>query len=156
MQWDNYEVILDLHEELSTEDSENISHPTNIAKIHYKPTQEEIDEHEVSHYPWRAWCSCCVRGAAPYDPHYGVQDRKLTRPTLCTDYSFLSSSGQETEGTMPILNIKDLVTKRVAMEVVPRKGNNEYAGTRHQKRTGTGNFRPDRHGKGINSCEHEY
>ena len=28
---------------------------------------------------------------------------------------------------MPILNIKDLVTKRVTMEVVPRKGNNEYA-----------------------------
>ena len=28
---------------------------------------------------------------------------------------------------MPILNIKDLITKRVSMEMVPRKGNNEYA-----------------------------
>ena len=28
---------------------------------------------------------------------------------------------------MPVLNIKDLITKRTAMEVVPRKGNNEYA-----------------------------
>ena len=28
---------------------------------------------------------------------------------------------------MPVLNIKDPITKRVAMEVVPRKGNNEYA-----------------------------
>ena len=28
---------------------------------------------------------------------------------------------------LPILNIKDLTTKRVSMEVVPRKGNNEYA-----------------------------
>ncbi len=28
---------------------------------------------------------------------------------------------------MPILNIKDLITKRVHMEVVPRKGNNDYA-----------------------------
>ena len=28
---------------------------------------------------------------------------------------------------MPVLNIKDLVSKRVAMEIVPRKGTNEYA-----------------------------
>ena len=28
---------------------------------------------------------------------------------------------------MPILNIKDLISKKVCMEVVPRKGNSEYA-----------------------------
>ena len=30
---------------------------------------------------------------------------------------------------MPVLNMKGLMTERVAMEVVPRKGNNEYAGS---------------------------
>lgn len=124
--WDSDNLALDLHDELEGECAVN---PDNAkpAKIPYAPSQAEIDEHEVTHYPWRAWCSCCVRGAAFNDPHYRVQGRKLTRPTISVDYSFLSSRGQETESTIPILNIKDLVTKRGCMEVVPRKGNSEYA-----------------------------
>ena len=55
------------------------------------------------------------------------------------DYSFLSSEDQETEGTMPVLNMKDSWSGKVAAEIVPRKGNNEYAAevvTEFIKRTG--------------------
>ena len=84
--------MLDLHDELEGEcaDNPDVAKP---AKIHHAPTQVEIDEHEVTHYPWRAWCSCCVRGAAVNDPHYRVQERELTRPSITIDCSFLSSSG---------------------------------------------------------------
>ena len=36
-------------------------------------------------------------------------------------------SSTSLQGSMPILNVKDLITKKVAMEVVPRKGNADYA-----------------------------
>ena len=85
--------VLDPHEELNEECAENAPHPAKIARIYYKPTQEEIHEHEVAH-PWRAWCSCSVRGAVVNECHYRVPDRKLTRPTVVIDYSFLASSGQ--------------------------------------------------------------
>ena len=61
--WDDNNLVLDLHDELEGEcaDNPDVAKP---ARIHHAPTQAEIDEHEVTHYPWRAWCSCCVRGAA--------------------------------------------------------------------------------------------
>ena len=58
---------------------------------------------------------------------------------ISLDYSFLSSDDQETEGTMPVLNIRDAWSGKVAAEIVPRKGNNDYAVevvTESIKRTG--------------------
>ena len=34
-----------------------------------QPTQAQIDEHNLSHCPFERWCSHCVRGQAPEDPH---------------------------------------------------------------------------------------
>ena len=78
------------------------------ARKEYTPCQREDDEHELSHWPYRSWCPSCVKGAAVNDPHDRVPDRTRTKPTIAIDYSFLSSSGQQEEGSMPILNIKDL------------------------------------------------
>ena len=33
-----------------------------------QPTQARIDEHNLTHCPFEAWCSHCVRGRAPEDP----------------------------------------------------------------------------------------
>ena len=46
---------------------------------------------------------------------------------IAIDYSFLGSSGQETEGTMLVLNANDMMSGKTLMEVVPRKGNHNYA-----------------------------
>ena len=61
-------LILDLHEitgnsssstseqqeSLHEETADNPVDSPKIAKIPRKPSQEEIDEHEVRHYPWRS------------------------------------------------------------------------------------------------------
>ena len=52
---------------------------------------------------------------------------RSSKPVTAVDDSFLASSEQETEGTMPVLNLKDAYANRVCMEVVPRKGTNNYA-----------------------------
>ena len=33
------------------------------------PTQQEIDEHEVDHLPFRKWCQVCLSARGVDDPH---------------------------------------------------------------------------------------
>ena len=33
------------------------------------PTQKEIEEHNVTHLPFRSWCQHCVRGRGSNTPH---------------------------------------------------------------------------------------
>jgi hypothetical protein len=68
-----------------------------------------------------------VRGAAVNDPHRRQQP-KPDIATIVLDYSFLSSADEKTEGCMPVLNIKDVWSKRCCSEIVPRKGAHSYAG----------------------------
>ena len=56
--WNEGSRLVDLHEQLSEDCADKPMQFPKIPKMHHKRTQEEIDEHEVTHYPWRAWCSC--------------------------------------------------------------------------------------------------
>ena len=40
-----------------------------VKKAPEAPTQEEIEEHMVTHAPPKAWCKHCVRATATRDPH---------------------------------------------------------------------------------------
>lgn len=92
----------------------------------YQSTQEEIDNHEVCHWPYRAWCPSCVRVAGTNDPHKRHQP-KPDKATVVLDYSFLSSADEQTECCMPVLNMKDIWSKRCCSDIVPRKGTHAYA-----------------------------
>ncbi len=39
-----------------------------------QPTQQEIDQHEVSHLPYRSWCVSCVRGKGRNLAHKKLQN----------------------------------------------------------------------------------
>ena len=34
-----------------------------------KPSQQEVDEHMITHVPFRDWCPHCVRGKSKSTPH---------------------------------------------------------------------------------------
>mgnify|MGYP000252623687 CR=1 FL=1 len=34
-----------------------------------RPTQAEVDKHNITHFPFRNWCPACVRGRAQSAPH---------------------------------------------------------------------------------------
>eukprot|EP00974_Lingulodinium_polyedra_P045476 4360182-Lingulodinium_polyedra.AAC.1 len=60
------------------------------------PTAEEREEHCLTHVWFRAWCSACVKGRAPDDPHHRSGEPSVLaagsqRPMLQADYTFLSS-----------------------------------------------------------------
>ena len=43
----------------------------------YVPTPTERKLHNVTHYPFRSWCACCVAGRAPAAPHYRGGDKEI-------------------------------------------------------------------------------
>ena len=43
--------------------------PKKVAADPGKPLQQEIDEHEVDHHPFRSWCEECVKGRGTGEPH---------------------------------------------------------------------------------------
>ena len=63
------------------------------------PSQQEIDDHEVTHCPFRSWCEHCVRGQAKDDPHCAVSaeyaDSSVVRVSM--DYCFFTEDAKATE-----------------------------------------------------------
>ena len=49
-----------------------------------KPTQEEVDEHELTHLPYRNWCPICVRGKGKELDHR----KSIDEPRGLSEYSF--------------------------------------------------------------------
>ena len=86
-----------------------------------RPTQREIDEHEVTHCNYRSWCPHCVRARAVSSPHLCRERRpeglKVTGVvTVSLDYSW-TDGDDETVGNMesPVVDIID------AMFAIPTK-----------------------------------
>ena len=57
------------------------------------PSQAEIDEHNITHLPFRNWCPFCIRGRGLSSGHFA---RKTTEeqqvPTISVDYCFMGDS----------------------------------------------------------------
>ena len=84
------------------------------------PTEAEVEQHNVTHLPFRAWCPACVEGKARDRPHRkqeGEENKNV--PEVVFDYGFLGAEGEE---TIAIQVARDRRTKMVFAHVVPRKG----------------------------------
>ena len=58
------------------------------------PTQEEVERHNMTHLPYRAWCPVCVEAKGKEDPHRKLEE-KGDKPKVGLDYK---SFGQEKVG----------------------------------------------------------
>jgi glutaredoxin len=114
-----------------------------IRRVECRPEQSEVDEHNVSHIPFRSWCAHCVRGKAVNRGHSRRQVASEV-PIVSIDYAYVNEDGEKRkerkerekrgeEGVdgesrgMPMIVIHDSMSKYVASEIVPEKGLNEYA-----------------------------
>ena len=86
----------------------------------------EIAAHEVSHIPYRAWCTSRVRGRAKSQPRRSQHDKHEDRhPVVSIDYAFFSShpgagDAATSGGEVPVLIVFDRRTKcvfRTSLEV---------------------------------------
>ena len=83
------------------------------------PSQREVEEHNLTHLPYRNWCTHCVFGKGRAAPH----DKRATRDDslveLHFDYCFTSTEGQP---KVTILMGKERESKMCMATVVPMKG----------------------------------
>ena len=57
----------------------------------WQPSAREVEDHNLSHYPFRSWCQCCVFGKAVAEPHRKEKEPgEEAVPTVAIDYMYLS------------------------------------------------------------------
>lgn len=102
-----------------------------------KPTQQEIEDHELSHCPPRSWCDHCVKGQAKDDPSKKVAgdlaESDVTRVAM--DYCYLTEDvvtrddEHQTSTTarvsMTVLVMKETLCKSIWAYAVKTKGAGE-------------------------------
>ena len=86
------------------------------------PSPEEVLLHNLTHLPFRSWCSTCVK-AKSRESHALPSS---TQPVIQLDYSFMTSESDPTT-QVTLLNAVDVTTKLGMSCVVPRKGRSRYA-----------------------------
>ena len=77
-----------------------------------QPSKAEMDEHMLSHLPFRSWCAHCVKGKSKSKRHpYAAHSSDHELPTVTIDYMFLNSeSSSSDDGSMPTLVVKDILS----------------------------------------------
>ena len=113
------DIVLDQDEhQVSPEDEEAAT--AKALKAPYLLSQQEIDDHEITHIPFRAWCDCCVRGRGKNLEHAKIYaDLEHLLNTLSMDYYF---AGQDGDETLSQLCLRCHNSKWTRCFVVPRKG----------------------------------
>ena len=70
-------------EEESEEDSADLKHAANVAS----PSPDIVEQHRVTHFPYRSWCKQCVMGRGIGKPHATVAGESSV-PTVGMDYFY--------------------------------------------------------------------
>ena len=95
-----------------------------------KPSQKEIDEHELTHLPFRTWCRECVHRRGVEMPHrarIGDDGDRLMK--LNVDFMFLGPRGTAGE-TIPVLVIREEKTRMTLSSAVHSKTIGEFVARR--------------------------
>ena len=91
------------------------------------PSLREREEHQLTHLPYRSWCSHCVSGKGKEAPRRRGGDLPCV-PEVHLDFMFM---GDENGGkTLTYLVAKERITRALMATVVSRKSTGEFAATR--------------------------
>lgn len=83
------------------------------------PTRSMIDEHALTHYPYKSWCETCVMHKARQGSHVVQEHDKKQHSTVSFDFGFASRA----EGDkLTVLYIHDQFTKLMGAIPTPQKG----------------------------------
>ena len=114
-------------EVIEAEESEDDCAPKRTAPDPGAPTQQQIDDHEIDHVPYRCWCEACVAGRGIGDQHRAGPES--TVPVISFDYLLVTKKGIKLKGQaqpgevlLKILVVKDSMSKVISAHVVRSKG----------------------------------
>ena len=80
------EDLFEIPEERVEEDIEEL----RVAPSPTLPTESEVAEHRITHYPYRSWCKYCVMCKALGEKRQGGNNDKRI-PVVSMDYFFMTS-----------------------------------------------------------------
>ena len=104
--------------ELIPEEDAGVRKPVKVADPKL-PTQTEIDEHNLTHLPFRNWCRHCIRGKERSADHR-VEARHDGMAEVHMDYCFMNTADGEVKHT--ILVAREKFTRMTLATEVPMKG----------------------------------
>ena len=124
-------------EEAEVEEEAVEAQAPRAARAPHVPSRREIDEHDFTHCPYRAWCEHCVRGQAKDDAHRTVTgvyaDSSVVRGSM--DYCFLTEdvTGKESKHkeevkanvSMTVLVMSETLCRSIWAYAVRSKGATE-------------------------------
>ena len=88
-----------------------------------QPSQQEKEEHEMTHLPFRSWCRHCIMERGRDEDCRKSMEEERQVPEVHLDYMFM---GDEKEGkTLAFLVARERETRAVLSSVVPRKTTGE-------------------------------
>ena len=104
--------------EIDGEESAEARRPRKMADP-LKPTAAEVEEHCVTHLPYRSWCWTCVHGRGKHLSHTrGSQERKIHE--LHFDFMFMGRKDEPGE-TVTCLVVREVPTRMTLSTMVPSK-----------------------------------
>ena len=120
---DSMPVQLDAEDDLDAEEhleGEELANVTQLPDVSL-PTPIEIARHNLTHLPYRAWCSHCVRGKGLSRQHRRIHSAlQRAIPLIVMDYMFMGR--HDDPKVSPILLVKDTRSRAVLLLPVPCKG----------------------------------
>ena len=63
----------------------------------WRPTKDEVIEHNLTHIPFRNWCRHCIRGRAANDPHPHTTNTENEVPVISVDYCWMAQGNVDPE-----------------------------------------------------------
>ena len=92
------------------------------------PTRTEIEEHNLTHLPFRSWCRHCVRGRGKELPHKRVGEQG-EMPELHVDMCFLGEE-KDPHNTITVMVARERSTRMTMATVVPAKSARSFTSRR--------------------------
>ena len=102
------------------EDEEGEAQQPHTLRDPGTPSPGEVEEHNITHMPFRSWCPACVHGKARDKHHQRRDQSEKGLPEVVFDYCFLGAEGEEE--TVAIQVAKDRRTRMIFAHMVPKKG----------------------------------
>ena len=119
---DDAEITVDDDVEAGSRSPVKVAAPT-------QPTDKEIQEHELTHLPFRSWCKECVQGRGMQAPHFRAKKDDHQIKEFHMDFMFLGP--KEVAGqTLACMVVREAETRMTLAAAVPYKTTGTYISER--------------------------
>lgn len=88
------------------------------------PTDQECEDHELTHIPLRSWCEWCLKHRAKDTGHFHVVGVTRGVPVIQMDFTFLTS--EVDNNVAKVLNMTDCESDAISATMTPTKVANEF------------------------------